>query len=432
MDKLKILFLAADPCDSSRLRLGQELRDIHDNLQRSKYRENFLLESRESVRPGDITQSIFDVEPQIIHFSGHGMETGELCFENIQGKTQPVQPDALANLFELVVGQVDCVVLNACYSEIQARAIAKHIPFVIGMNQAIGDKAAITFAIGFYKALGAGRSFEDAYKFACVELQLESIPEHLTPVIQYGPQREHFSTSAQTLAEYIYLDHKRIQSYVEQVDVSGSRVPNWVPGTISRGSTPQSTHESISTILNHLEKTGQLSHSRPRCKGWNGELFVLEKLEAQKAILPIRPNEIVSSLREISVWISDPALEDYKKEPYWASGALLYLIESYWKADAERYGTTMSGLSALRCIVGDMVNAELLPESSRDNIGWPRQDRRSPREILKTLGAVIQPKRQIQTLYRYRYISDEHFFTDTDGAHRSYDVYGYPIFIRAV
>jgi len=57
MDKIKVLFLAADPCDSVRLRLGQELREIRDNLQRSKQRDDFLLDSRESVRPGDVTQS---------------------------------------------------------------------------------------------------------------------------------------------------------------------------------------------------------------------------------------------------------------------------------------------------------------------------------------------------------------------------------------
>jgi|LakMenE18May11ns_1017448.scaffolds.fasta_scaffold9829964_2 hypothetical protein len=190
--KIVVLFISADPSDAVRLRLGQELREIRDNLQRSKERDNFLLESRESVRPGDITQAIFDVEPQIVHFSGHGMSTGELCFENLEGKTQSVQPDALANLFKLVSKQVGCVVLNACYSEIQARAIAEHIPFVIGMNQAIGDKAAIAFAVGFYKALGAGRPFEDAYKFACVEIQLQSIPEHLTPVLKLRSEQQNF------------------------------------------------------------------------------------------------------------------------------------------------------------------------------------------------------------------------------------------------
>ncbi|MGJ3248127.1 MAG: CHAT domain-containing protein [Elainellaceae cyanobacterium] len=164
MNKTKILFLASDPSDSARLRLGQELRDIREKLNLSKQRNNFLIESRESVRPGDITQAIFDVEPQIIHFSGHGTSAGKLCFEDSSGKTQPVQPDALADLFELVAEQVKCVVLNACHSEIQAKAVAQHIPFVIGMSQPIGDKAAITFAVAFYKALGANRSFEDQGK----------------------------------------------------------------------------------------------------------------------------------------------------------------------------------------------------------------------------------------------------------------------------
>jgi hypothetical protein len=35
-------------------------------------------------------------------------------------------------------------------SQVQAEAIAQYIPYVIGMNQAIGDKAAIEFAVGFY------------------------------------------------------------------------------------------------------------------------------------------------------------------------------------------------------------------------------------------------------------------------------------------
>lgn len=189
MDKIKVLFLAADPSDAVRLPLGQELRDIREKLQLSNKRDSFLLESRESVRPGDITQAIHDVAPQIVHFSGHGNSAGELCFEDVLGKSQPVQPDALANLFELVAEQVSCVVLNACYSEAQAQAIAKHVPFVIGMNQSIGDKAAINFAVGFYKALGAGRVFADSYRFALVEMQLEGSSENLTPVL-YTSQRQ--------------------------------------------------------------------------------------------------------------------------------------------------------------------------------------------------------------------------------------------------
>jgi hypothetical protein len=131
----------------------------------------------------DVSQALLDEQPQIVHFSGHGMATGALCFENQMGETHPIQPDALAALFEQFASQVKCVVLNACYSEIQANAIAEHIDYVVGMNQAIGDKAAIAFAIGFYQALGAGRTIEEAYKLGCVQIRLQGVPEHLTPVL---------------------------------------------------------------------------------------------------------------------------------------------------------------------------------------------------------------------------------------------------------
>jgi CHAT domain/AAA domain len=184
---VKILFLTADPSDERRLRLGQELRDIRDRLQSSKQRDNFILESRESVRVGDITQVIFDVKPQIVHFSGHGSSTGELYFENISGKAQSVQPDALAALFKLVADRIDCVILNACSSEIPAKAIAQYIQYAIGMNDQIGDKAAIAFSVGFYKALAASYSIEEAYRFGCVEIRLYNLPEHLKPVIYVNP-----------------------------------------------------------------------------------------------------------------------------------------------------------------------------------------------------------------------------------------------------
>ena len=178
-----VLFLSADPTTESRLRLGEELREIQEKLQLGKLRERFKLDQRMSVRPVDISQALLDVQPNIVHFSGHGAATGELCFENQIGETHPVQPEALAALFEQFAKQVQCVLLNACYSEAQAHAIAQHVDYVVGMNKAIGDKAAIAFAIGFYQALGAGRPIEDAYKLGCVQIRLQSISEHLTPVL---------------------------------------------------------------------------------------------------------------------------------------------------------------------------------------------------------------------------------------------------------
>ncbi|MFN8443986.1 MAG: hypothetical protein U0175_24610 [Caldilineaceae bacterium] len=73
--------------------------------------------------------------------------------------------------------------MNACFSETQANAIAQHINFVVGMNQKLGDQAAIAFAIGFYQALGAGRTIDEAYKLGVVQIRLQGSPEHLTPVL---------------------------------------------------------------------------------------------------------------------------------------------------------------------------------------------------------------------------------------------------------
>jgi hypothetical protein len=186
---IKILFLTAEPTDSAKLRLGRELEDIKERLRVANLQGMFVLEERRSARPQDISQAIHDFKPNIVHFSGHGENTGELCFENELGNTKPVTPEALAALFKLVTAHVNCVVLNACYSDIQALAIVEHIPFVIGMKRAIGDKAAIAFAVGFYRALGANRSIEEAYEFGCVEIQLQGIAEESTPVLRKKQQR---------------------------------------------------------------------------------------------------------------------------------------------------------------------------------------------------------------------------------------------------
>jgi hypothetical protein len=139
-----------------------------------------------SIRPRDVSQALLDLRPQIVHFSGHGSVLGSLYFETPGGEAHPVSPDALESLFAEFSSQVRCVILNACYSEAQADAISHKIAFVIGMSQAIGDRAAIAFTTGFYQALGAGRTIEEAYRLGCVQIQLQSIPEQLTPVLLKG------------------------------------------------------------------------------------------------------------------------------------------------------------------------------------------------------------------------------------------------------
>jgi len=182
-----ILILAANPKGTTPLRLHEEVREIDAGLQRAKNRDQFVLEQKWAVRPRDIQRAMLDINPQIIHFSGHGTGDEGLVFEDETGSAKLVDEEALAGLFELFAEQIECVVLNGCYSEIQANAIAQHINYVIGMSKAIGDRAAIEFAVGFYDALGAGKSVEFAHKFGCAAIRLAGISEQLTPILKKKP-----------------------------------------------------------------------------------------------------------------------------------------------------------------------------------------------------------------------------------------------------
>jgi hypothetical protein len=183
----RILLLAANPKETAslrlpNLRLQEEEREIKHRLRLAGYGK-VPIASTGATRPRDIQQAMLDFKPQIVHFIGHGLGQNGLAFEDESGQPKLVGSEALAKLFELFSSRVECVILNACYSKFQAEAISQHINYVVGMSQAIKDRAAIEFSVGFYAALGAGESLEFAYKLGCNAIQLEGIPEHLTPVL---------------------------------------------------------------------------------------------------------------------------------------------------------------------------------------------------------------------------------------------------------
>ena len=179
-----ILILTANPKDTDKRRLDEEVREIEAGLERSRRREHFRIISRWAVRPKDLRRSLLDLEPSILHFSGYGEGEEGLVLESETGQAKLVSVEALASLFSLFEGKIECVLLNACYSEEQAEAICSYADCVIGLSKAIEESAAIAFSIGFYDALGAGRSFEDAYKFGCSAVDFENVGSRLAPVLK--------------------------------------------------------------------------------------------------------------------------------------------------------------------------------------------------------------------------------------------------------
>jgi len=203
---VKILFLAANPQGTSLLALDKEMRKIDEQLSHSSSSAQFQVEQKWAVRTRDLIQALNDVQPQIVHFCGHGDGLNGLVFENKKRSVKPVSTEAIAKLFELFADQVKCVLLNACYAEVQADAIVQHIDYVIGMRRAVQDNLAIAFSMGFYQGLGANQSIEMAFQRGCdavkeevsqnstidrkfvldndIEMDKLILPDHLIPVLK--------------------------------------------------------------------------------------------------------------------------------------------------------------------------------------------------------------------------------------------------------
>ena len=137
-----------------------------------------------AARTEDLTRALANTAPDIVHFSGHGSDEGEgIYLEDGQGDAKLVSGKALASVFGSFERRPRVVVLNACFTPAQAKAIVEHVAYVIGTRRDIGDDTAMAFSVGFYQALGAGRTIEEAFQLGCAQIRLEGIPEHRVPVL---------------------------------------------------------------------------------------------------------------------------------------------------------------------------------------------------------------------------------------------------------
>jgi len=184
---MKSILLSANPLDTERLSLDIEIREILEKIRSSEYRDVVELIPVLAARPDDILQALNMHRPEIVHFSGHGTSDGEIVVLDTHGQAKPISTQALQILFRAMQDNVRLVILNACYSEVQAQAIIESIDCAIGMQDALSDEAAIKFIASFYRAIGFGRSVKAAFDQGIAALMLEGIPEADTPKLLCRP-----------------------------------------------------------------------------------------------------------------------------------------------------------------------------------------------------------------------------------------------------
>lgn len=181
MNKIKVLFLAANPLKDNYLKLDVEVRSITEKIRASEHRDSLQLIAALAVRPDDLLQLLNQHQPHIVHFSGHGSESGEIILADNNGNPQAVSVKAMKALMKTLKDNIQVVILNACYSKEQATAITEVINCAIGMNSAIKDPAAIIFAASFYRAVGFGRTAQEAFDQGIAALALEGFADESTP-----------------------------------------------------------------------------------------------------------------------------------------------------------------------------------------------------------------------------------------------------------
>lgn len=164
---IKILLLSADPKENHPLNVDCEFKRILEVHKRSTHRDQFSIEQLPSATHKDLCEIVtkFKDTPLIIHFCGHGMGEKGLVFVNENGEKETIDADTLERLFEISAKHdqnIICVIFNACYSDLQAKAISKHVKYVIGMSHEIKDKYAICFSEKFYLSLFEKNNIEKA------------------------------------------------------------------------------------------------------------------------------------------------------------------------------------------------------------------------------------------------------------------------------
>src|SRR3954447_9154917 len=80
-NKIKTVFIAANPTRNSRLTLDEELRDIQQKIRAAEHRDAFETIVAPAAHPDDIEQVLLTHKPVLVHFSGHGTGVSGLAFQ---------------------------------------------------------------------------------------------------------------------------------------------------------------------------------------------------------------------------------------------------------------------------------------------------------------------------------------------------------------
>lgn len=175
-EKITVLFMASDP-GTNKLALDQEARSIGEKLRASDHRDAVNFQTRWAVRPMDILQAINELQPTVVHFSGHGTSDDALVLQDGHGRPKYISKEGIISAIAFGSDSVKLVFFNTCFSFNQAQSCVEKVNAAIGMNREIGDEAACVFSSQFYSGIGFGHSIPKAFAQAKSALMMEDLSQ---------------------------------------------------------------------------------------------------------------------------------------------------------------------------------------------------------------------------------------------------------------
>ena len=178
---LDVLYLTANPRGD--LRVEAEVNQVQQEVRGSKLRDNIDVHYRPAANLDSLIQGLNDLAPAVIHFSGHGNESGVGTDDAKSARPagKQVSFELLAKAIAATDTPPQVIVLNSCKSAGAKKSFFPPAKAIVAMGDSIGDLAATAFAAKFYAAIAAGQSLNSAFAQGKVAVEAVSIDEADTP-----------------------------------------------------------------------------------------------------------------------------------------------------------------------------------------------------------------------------------------------------------
>lgn len=183
--RVDVLYLMANPIKRHALRVDAEVSKVHEEIRRSRFRDNIALHQSAAANLDAIIRGLNDHRPSIVHFSGHGDVGGIVTDDGgiMRTRRQVVTFETLAKAFAATDTPPQIVVLNACNSAGGRKALLQSVKAIVVMQDSISDVGAVAFSTKFYGGIASGQSLKSSFEQGRIALESVSLDEVDTPAL---------------------------------------------------------------------------------------------------------------------------------------------------------------------------------------------------------------------------------------------------------